>query len=74
MKETLSIREKQCLYWAAKDKSLTETATLMHLSPETVKWHRKMLLKKLGCQTITAALISVIDDCMKMIDLEKLIQ
>ncbi len=74
MNGALSAREKQCLYWAAKDKTLTETASKLHISPETVKWHRKVLLKKLGCQTITGALISTIDCRIRAIDLEKLIQ
>ncbi len=74
MRVVLNEREKQCLYWAAKDKSLTETANKLHLSPETVKWHRKMLLRKLGCQTITGALVIAFDRCINSFDVEKIIQ
>ncbi len=74
MREGLNEREKQCLYWAAKDKSLSETAIELHISPETVKWHRKMVLRKLGCQTITGALVIAIDRCINSFDVERIIQ
>ena len=54
--EKLSPREQQCLLLAAQDKRMRETAIQMMISVEGVKKHRKMILQKLHCQTITGAL------------------
>lgn len=60
IEETLSLtrREKECLFWACQDKSVKETSSKLFVSPETVKKHRKSLLRKLGCHTMTGALHS----------------
>ncbi len=60
MISTLSMREKQCLYWAAKDLSLKETAEELTLSDETVKRYRRSVLRKLNCRTMTGALFVAI--------------
>lgn len=59
--EKLTVREKQCLYWAGQDKTLYETAECLCLSPETIKTHRKILLRKLRCKTITGAFITALN-------------
>ena len=58
----LSRRELECLYHAAQDKSCYETAVSLSISPETVKTHRKMILRKLGCRTIAGALIRALKE------------
>ncbi|MDF1761026.1 MAG: helix-turn-helix transcriptional regulator [Coxiellaceae bacterium] len=55
--EKLTLREVSCLQYAALDKSLVETAEIMYLSPETIKTYRRRVLAKLGCRTMTAALM-----------------
>jgi len=55
----LTIRERQCLYWAAQDKSVVETAELLFIAPETVKKHRKAILRKMACRTMVAALANL---------------
>lgn len=62
--EPLTIREKQCLYCAGQDKTLNETAEFLCLSPETIKTHRKIILRKLKCKTITGAYIKAINNGM----------
>lgn len=57
----LSPREKQCLYWAAKDLSLKETAEALTLRYETVKSYRRSVLQKLNCRTMTGALFVAIE-------------
>lgn len=54
----LTDRELKCLILAAEDKSLMATAKCMHVSRDTVKKYRKMILKKFGCQTMVGALAS----------------
>lgn len=54
--EPLKKRELQCLQLAAEDKTITETAQALCLSYHTVKTHRRLLLKKLGCRTLVGAL------------------
>lgn len=56
--EALSQRELQCLQLAGEDKTLSETAQALCLSYNTIKTHRKLLLKKLGCRTIAGALVA----------------
>lgn len=55
--EQLTQREVECLTHAAHDKSCRETAASLRISLETVKSHRKILLRKLGCKTIVGALM-----------------
>ena len=55
--EPLTRRELECLYQAAYDKSCRETAEALFISLETVKTHRSVILRKLGCRTITGALM-----------------
>lgn len=57
MLESLTQRERECLASAAKDRSLCETAQDLFISPETVKSHRKVVLRKLGCRTIGGAIV-----------------
>jgi len=55
--EMLTKRELQCLQFAALDKSLQETADALCLSYDTVKTHRRFLLRKLGCHSMVGALM-----------------
>ncbi|WP_109116970.1 LuxR family transcriptional regulator [Azospirillum sp. TSO22-1] len=63
----LTIREKQCLEWAAKGKSRTDIAEIIGLSPRTVKFHIENAQKKFGVfstrqaalQAALAGLISI---------------
>lgn len=50
--DDLSVRELQCLKCAAEDMSIEETASKLFLSADTVKTHRKMLLKKFKSRTM----------------------
>jgi len=51
----LSAREKECLYWAARGKSVEETSLILNISIETVKSHRKNTIKKLHVTNVTQA-------------------
>lgn len=51
----LTNREQQCLQWAAKDKSIKETAQIMFVSESTVKKYREKILQKIQCRTMTGA-------------------
>ena len=57
----LTKREKQCLYWAAKDKSVKETAQILFVSESTVKKHREKILQKINCRTMTGAVAQLIN-------------
>ena len=52
----LNQREEECLYWAAQDKSIEETAVIMSVSQHTIKQYRHRALKKLQCKSITGAI------------------
>lgn len=51
----LSARESLCLYFASHGLNTQETAEKMHVSFETIKSYRRIILKKLQCKTITCA-------------------
>ena len=56
----LTPREQACLLHAAEDKSVAETSELLCVSEDTVKKHRKSLLRKLHCHTMVGALSTAI--------------
>lgn len=63
----LSAREKECLSWAMRDKTVKETSELMNLSPDTVKMHRARLLRKMSCHTIAGAVtIAIRSRCIDL--------
>ncbi len=51
----LSEREEQCLYCAALDLSLEETALKMKVGYETIKSYRRFVLRKLNRKTMGGA-------------------
>lgn len=52
---TLTDREVDVLRYSAQGMSATEIGTVMFLAPDTVKGHRKHILKKLDARCITHA-------------------
>lgn len=57
----LTTRQKEVLQHAADGYSSQESAELLGLSPESVKAHRKLLLKKLGARSMTNAVALAVD-------------
>lgn len=53
----LSERETEVLRWLARGKSVTEIATILELSPETVRTYSKRLHEKLGAHNRVGAII-----------------
>jgi DNA-binding NarL/FixJ family response regulator len=51
--ETLTPREKEVLYLAARGSTSTEIAHLLHISPRTVEQHRARLMRKLHLRNLT---------------------
>lgn len=51
----LTPREKEILLWAAAGKTADETADLLSISADTVNFHIKNCLRKLGTGNKTAA-------------------
>jgi DNA-binding CsgD family transcriptional regulator len=51
----LKPRELECLLWAARGLSAPETATQIHRSVETVRFHLKNAMGRLGARTIAQA-------------------
>lgn len=56
----LTLQEKKCLFWAAKGKSIKETARILQLSYHTVQEYRASAIKKLEAPNVTAAVVSAI--------------
>lgn len=54
---TLSRREKQVLDWMVQAKSTNDIATILSLSPETVRTYAKRLYEKLGTSTRIGSVI-----------------
>jgi LuxR family quorum-sensing system transcriptional regulator CciR len=56
----LSEREKACLKWAACGKSSWEIGQILAISENTVLFHIKNAMKKLGVRTRTLAAVKAI--------------
>lgn len=56
----LTRREKECLYWAAMGKSSEETAIILRLKKETVRFYRKKIMTKLNCINMAQAIYDAI--------------
>jgi LuxR family transcriptional regulator, activator of conjugal transfer of Ti plasmids len=56
----LSQREKDCLIWTARGKSSCDIGTILTISPNTVNFHIKNAMKKLGTASRTVAVIKAI--------------
>ena len=53
--DRLSQRERECLAWAARGKTMEESAEILHLKPRTVLFHIENARTKLGATTCTQA-------------------
>jgi DNA-binding CsgD family transcriptional regulator len=56
----LSPREKQCLSWAAEGKSSWDISIILRISENTVNFHVKNAMKKLGVSRRSVAAIKAI--------------
>ncbi|MEZ5682516.1 MAG: LuxR family transcriptional regulator [Erythrobacter sp.] len=56
----LSDRETEVLRWLARGKSVTEIATILDLSPETIRTYSKRLHDKLGAHNRVGAIIKAL--------------
>ena len=54
---TLTDRERDVLTWAARGKTLAETATILSISMQTVDFYTRNALKKLGAHNKTHAAV-----------------
>lgn len=52
----LKKRETEILKWASRGLSISEMATKLFLSPDTIKFHRRKIFEKIGVQNISEAL------------------
>lgn len=73
----LTSQEKKCLFSANKGKKVKEMASILGLSPRTIKYHRANIVKKLEVSNLTAAVAIGIQynnifncECSKMISLD----
>jgi LuxR family transcriptional activator of conjugal transfer of Ti plasmids len=57
----LSPRERQCLKWAAEGKSSWDIGVILSISENTVNFHVKNAMRKLGVSRRTVAAIKAID-------------
>ncbi len=65
-KEPLTKREKDCLCWAADGKTASEIGLKLYISENTVKFHSKNIMKKLGAKnTVQALAISILNGTIK---------
>lgn len=65
-KESLTKREKDCLCWAADGKTASEIGSKLFISENTVKFHSKNILKKLGARNTAQALaIGILNGVIK---------
>jgi len=53
----LSQKELECLYLAAQDFTTQESSKKLHRTIGTIKRHRMMILRKLGCNTMAGAVM-----------------
>jgi len=58
-KEHLTLREQDCLWYAAKGFSVAKTADMLGIRHTTVKRYRENILRKTQCHSILAAIIKL---------------
>lgn len=56
----LTFRQRQCLTWSARGKTMSETGTILGISERTVMYHLQDARSRLGAQTITQAVVEAI--------------
>ena len=59
--QVLNEKETVIARYAAEGMTTTEMAEVMCLSPETIRWYRKRMLRKTGAKNITV-LIAMLKD------------
>ncbi|TIV64334.1 MAG: LuxR family transcriptional regulator [Mesorhizobium sp.] len=57
---SLSAREKECIQWVAKGKSSTDIGVILGISGNTVDFHLKNSMRKLGCGSRTVAVVNAL--------------
>ncbi|TIO12018.1 MAG: helix-turn-helix transcriptional regulator [Mesorhizobium sp.] len=57
----LSLREKECILWVARGKSSWGIGKILKISPNTVNFHIKNVMRKLDCGSRTVAAIKAIN-------------
>lgn len=65
----LSQREKDCLLWTAEGKSSRDVGTILGISENTVNFHVKNSMRKLGTTNRTAAVVRAIH--LRLLDLRR---
>lgn len=58
---SLSVREKECILWAAQGKSSWEIGKILGISANTVNFHVKNVMRKLGVASRTVAALKAVD-------------
>ena len=66
--DSLSQREFDCLYWAAKGLTAKETANRLFIAPTTVNFYKQNVLRKLNCSSIAHAVYEAIKQGILVID------
>jgi|SRR5262249_29611662 len=56
----LSRRERDCLIWTAQGKSSWDIGTILNISGNTVNYHLKNAMRKLGTTSRTVAVVKAI--------------
>lgn len=56
----LSTREKECILWVARGKSSLDIGTILGISENTVNFHIKNSMRKLGCSSRTVAVVNAL--------------
>ncbi|WP_292364648.1 LuxR family transcriptional regulator [Mesorhizobium sp.] len=57
---SLSTREAECILWVARGKSSTDIGTILGISENTVNFHVKNSMRKLGCSSRTVAVVNAL--------------
>ncbi|WP_434725503.1 autoinducer binding domain-containing protein [Mesorhizobium sp. RIZ17] len=57
---SLSTREKECILWVARGKSSLDIGTILGISKNTVNFHIKNSMRKLGCSSRTVAVVNAL--------------
>ncbi|QKC92387.1 LuxR family transcriptional regulator [Mesorhizobium sp. NZP2234] len=56
----LSTRERECILWTARGKSSWEMGKILNISENTVNFHMKNVMRKLGAGSRTVAAIKAV--------------
>ncbi|WP_083338406.1 LuxR family transcriptional regulator [Ensifer sp. LCM 4579] len=56
----LSLREKECILWVSRGKSSWDIGRILGISENTVNFHIKNVMHKLGCNSRTVAVVNAL--------------